>query len=144
MAEWHLPPRSCQYTSSRSRTPPEKVESNLLLSTHMRIGNPSPGALCQHEVEIIYNLRGQILYKRRWLVPHLPDHVASVHIHSVIGNDCKTDTWPKCQGSLNPSMFFSAPNVGGTHLNLTAEETTLNFKEFNKQHQQIAEVVSRG
>jgi len=92
-------------------------------------------------------LPGQVHHLKWWLTKYFADHLDIFYMYAKMGNDERTKMQPKFQDSRNPSVFVTAPKVGGTGQNLTAANhvvLTQKFWVLNEQRQAFARIVRLG
>jgi hypothetical protein len=62
----------------------------------------------------------EVHHLKWWLTKFFADHLDNIQMYAEMGNDERTEMQLKFQDLPNPSVFITAPKVGGTGLNLTA------------------------
>ena len=75
------------------------------------------------------------------------DDLDIFYMNAYMGNDERTEMQLKFQDSLNPSVFVTTPNLGGTGLSLSAAHHAVRTEKFwvlNEQHRALARVVQLG
>jgi len=90
---------------------------------------------------------GQVRYLKWWLRKFFLENLDIFYMFGEMGNDERTEMQLKLQDLPNPSVFVTAPKVGGTGLNLTAaNHAALNpkFWPLNEQREAFAWVVRLG
>jgi hypothetical protein len=90
---------------------------------------------------------GQVRHLQWWLTKFFADHLDIFYMYAEIDNDERTEMQLKFQDSPNPSVFVTAPKVGGTGLNFTAANhvrITQKFWALNEQRQAFSLVVRLG
>jgi len=93
---------------------------------------------------ILYPLPGQVCHLKWWLTKFFADHLDIFYMYAELGNDEHSEMQLKFQNLPNPSVFVTAPNVGGTGLKLTAANHAVISQKFwvlNAQREAFAWVV---
>jgi len=118
-------PESNQDNASRERLCPKHVRhEHTLPSTPPQMG------------VLFCPLSGQVHDLEWWRMKCFADGVVVFHIYADIGKDDDTEMQRRFQYSQHPSVFITAPTVGGTGLTLTAGNSALVTHKFWVLHQQ--------
>jgi hypothetical protein len=123
---------------------PEPAQDDASRAAHLpeeRNENAPPSSPPPKKAVLFCPRPGQVCHLKWWQTKFFGDNVDIFHIYTKMGNDEHTEMQLKIQDSQNPSVFITAPKVGGTGLNLTAANhaaMTQKFWVLNEQWQAFA------
>jgi len=147
MAYRHISANACQCTSRVSWTWQGSSIKWGALSEPESYKCPWPRAPPPQKAVLVCPLSGQAHHLECWLTKFFVDQLDIFYMYAEMGNDEPTEMQLNFQDSPNPSVFIITPKVGGTGLNLTAENhmvITQKFRLWNEQGQAFVRVVQLG